>query len=276
MVRFGSYRFEEVSNLTKGFVNIFVETPLPDKQVADRQVLGGLGWKVLLEGILKGTSKETLEEKREKLLRFSTYTRYFGEEDKSPIFKARLIDPTIGKRIGFSFEKKYALEVVQVDLANFVEGDFEIDDDEDGIGNGWSKYEEVGSPEYSRSSDAFEGNFSQGIYCFEPTYRGGLISPYKKVLGTKYFMSGAFKGLDNTEGTMKFAIRWYNVNKGFISESVCFEGSPSYPDFVVKKGEYDAPSDAVYWRTYFSFFDVGWVNTLLADDVVTRWKDFPT
>ena len=274
MVRFGSYRFEKVSRVAKGLTNIFVETPLPDKKIADRQVLGGLGWKVLLEGILRGTSRGTLEEKREELLKFTTLIRYFSFDDESVIFKARLINPTFGKRIGFSFEKRYSLQIVQVDLANFVEGDFERDDNEDGISNGWEKHEEIGNPDYAYYQ-GYEGERSQVILCLDDE-NGGLASPLKKVLGTNYFISGQLYKPCPT-GVGKLALKWYDADKVFISESVVWEGT-FLDTWTLYELEPSAPTNARYWRTVFTLNNQG--ETGLADfyvdEVITRWKDYPT
>jgi len=126
LVKFGSYILPNVQRWTRIKPKIYEETPLPDKDVADRQVLGGLGLIIDLEGIIRGTSKEDLGSKIEELESYSDgNSRTLDLEIGTP-FTARMLDVEVEK--SSPLVVRYRVRFVQTKIAVAVIKYFTLDE----------------------------------------------------------------------------------------------------------------------------------------------------
>lgn len=97
MVSFGVYTLPPVQSWTRVKPRIFTETPLPSKEIADRQILGGIGLIVEVKGKIEGVSLENLGNKIEEFESYSdgiTRTLSLGVGTS---FGALMLDPVFEK-----------------------------------------------------------------------------------------------------------------------------------------------------------------------------------
>lgn len=97
MATFGDYTLPLVRGWTRVKPQIFVETPLPSKDIADRQVLGGIGLIVEVSGVLEATSLSALGQKMKELEDYSDGQERALDLGLGTFFDALMLRPEFEK-----------------------------------------------------------------------------------------------------------------------------------------------------------------------------------
>lgn len=251
MVRFGSYKLLHVGDVFRIKPRIYTETFLPSREVSHRDDLGGRGIVLSLEGKIGKATLQEVGKERAKFEKFEGKKRYFEMEDNvTPEFKGLLEDLNFIKTKGFPSLLKYSCRILQVELENLIfGGDFERDDDNDGVANHWTEEQVIGTPEFFLSTTSYEGDYSQEIQLTQS--QCGLVKSEEREIeaGKTYKAEVRLRSLLFEEAYCKLQIDWLNASHERILLETIQEGiAPA--DWTLWGGEATAPILAVYAMIY--------------------------